>query len=62
MRCLKVTLSLSTITHIVELKLGNLSRAAFRHQKPPKKNQNFRSTNEVWPAILDFRPFIKGNG
>ena len=54
--------SLSTITHSVELELGNLSRAVFRHEKPPKKNQNFRGTNEVWPAFLDFRPFTKGNG
>ena len=26
-----------------------------------KKFQNFRSTNEAWPAFLNFRPFIKGN-
>jgi hypothetical protein len=29
--------SLSTITNIVELKLGNLSRGVFRHQKPTTK-------------------------
>jgi hypothetical protein len=33
--------SLSTKTHIVELKLGNLSRAVFRHQMPPKKKSEF---------------------
>ena len=54
-------ISLSTKTHFVELVLGNLLRAAFRHKKLQKKMRKFPSINNMLPAFLGFRPFIKGN-
>jgi hypothetical protein len=56
----RVTISLSTKTHIVELKLGNLYRAVSIHKKPPKKIPEYFV--QKWPvaSIFKFQAIYKG--
>jgi hypothetical protein len=54
------SISLSPITHSIELELGKLFGADFRHKKPPKKTSEFSEHKRSVASIFRFKAIYKG--